>query len=209
MTLDSQYINWWIANRNSIMTSLTNSGIQGLSKIGQGVASGAVIGGPVGAVAGGLLGGASSLIDIAQQNRSLIAKKEYMKALGNTANIPQSSNALITSTKNVGFMLFQKHLRNAYMKTIDDYFSLYGYRISEIKTPNIMLELNRTTTEPHYIRQRWNYIQTNGCNIHSAQCPASVITEIEKIYDKGITFWNDLNEIGNYKNLSDNKVIVD
>lgn len=71
------------------------------------------------------------------------------------------------------------------LKIIDDYFNKYGYAIHRLFVPNIK---NR----PH-----WNYIKTVGCSV-KASLPASLVEQINSIHDNGITFWKNLDSIGNY-----------
>lgn len=70
-------------------------------------------------------------------------------------------------------------------KVIDDYFSMYGYSIMEVKVPEI-------TNRDH-----WNYIKTIGCKV-SGSIPGDDITAIERIFDNGITFWKNGDEVRNY-----------
>ena len=75
---------------------------------------------------------------------------------------------------------------NAQMaKVIDDYFTMFGYAAHEVKKPN-------RDARPH-----WNYVKTVSCNIHGS-IPADDMQSICRIYDHGITFWKNGNEIGNY-----------
>ena len=78
-------------------------------------------------------------------------------------------------------------------KIIDDYFTMYGYAVNELKIPNIR--------SGGSIRPHWNYVKTIGCVIHSATgkgLPADAEKNIASIYDRGITFWNYLSEVGDY-----------
>lgn len=71
------------------------------------------------------------------------------------------------------------------LKIIDDYFEKYGYAIHRLLVPSIK---NR----PH-----WNYIKTVGCDV-KASLPASLVEQINSIHDNGITFWKNLDSIGDY-----------
>lgn len=103
-------------------------------------------------------------------------------------------DVLNTALLRNGFRLFHMTIRKEFARMIDNYFTMFGYAIKEVKVPNI--RNNGVTLRPH-----WNYIKTAGCIIHAASLsglPADAESEIAKIYDKGITFWNSLAEIGNY-----------
>ena len=70
-------------------------------------------------------------------------------------------------------------------KMIDDYFTMYGYAVKSIARLN-------THGRPH-----WNYVKTVGC-VLSGSVPSDDTKKIISIYDNGITFWKNANEVGNY-----------
>lgn len=77
------------------------------------------------------------------------------------------------------------HIPSQQARMIDDYFEKYGYAIGKIQTP------------VRNQRAHWTYIKTQGCVIHG-RCPASVIAKVESLYNRGITWWNNGDEIGDY-----------
>lgn len=84
-----------------------------------------------------------------------------------------------------GYTCYQMTIRNEYAKIIDEYFSRYGYACHRVKIPN------------RNARQHWTYTKTIGCELQG-NLPANILEQIKSIYDKGITFWNDGLEVGNY-----------
>lgn len=72
-----------------------------------------------------------------------------------------------------------------YARMIDEYFTMFGYAIHRVKIPN-------RNGRPH-----WNYVKTIGCNIVGS-VPADDMRKICNIYDTGVTFWKNGDEIGNY-----------
>lgn len=73
-----------------------------------------------------------------------------------------------------------------YAKMIDDFFTMYGYAVKSIGRVN-------THARPH-----WNYVKTVGC-VLSGSVPSDDTRKIVSIYDRGITFWRNANEVGNYE----------
>lgn len=69
-------------------------------------------------------------------------------------------------------------------KSIDDYFSAFGYTIKRIKTPNIT---GRTS---------WNYVKTIGCGF-DGNLPPEMLREFRTIFDRGVTIWHTT-DVGNY-----------
>lgn len=72
-----------------------------------------------------------------------------------------------------------------YAKMIDDYFTMFGYATKMIKVPN-------RNSRPH-----WNYVKTLGCVI-TGSVPCDDMNKICSIYNNGVTFWKNGNEVGNY-----------
>lgn len=76
-------------------------------------------------------------------------------------------------------------IKAEYAKIIDDYFTMFGYATHRVKVPN-------RNTRPH-----WNYVKTVGCVLEGS-VPADDVVKICSLYNNGITFWHNPNEIGDY-----------
>lgn len=84
---------------------------------------------------------------------------------------------------------YRGHVSGEVAKMIDNYFSMFGYKCNMVKVPN------RTG------RTLWNYVKTVSCVIEKKQnglVNAAAISQMEAIYDNGITFWHNPAEVGNY-----------
>lgn len=93
------------------------------------------------------------------------------------------------------FLYTHKYINPQYASIIDEYFDMYGYSTRKVKVPN------------RHVRKHWTYTKTNGCTV-VGDAPAEEIQMIGKIYDKGIRFWVNASEVGNYTDLaSDNTPI--
>ena len=72
-----------------------------------------------------------------------------------------------------------------YARAIDDYFSMYGYQTNRIKVPN-------THSRPH-----WNYVKTGTCELTATETmPADDAEIIKRCFNRGITLWKNINEVG-------------
>lgn len=91
------------------------------------------------------------------------------------------------------FIFANKMIRPEFAKIIDQYFDRFGYACHQIKVPNI------------HARTRWTYTKTIGCQVHG-NLPADAIKAIQSIFDRGITFWADTTNFGNYS--LNNDIIV-
>lgn len=72
-----------------------------------------------------------------------------------------------------------------YARSIDDYFSKFGYAVKRLMKPIY-------NARPH-----WTYIKTIGCTV-TGSVPCDDMKAICGMFDRGITFWMNGNEVGNY-----------
>lgn len=72
-----------------------------------------------------------------------------------------------------------------YAEIVDKFFDMFGYNTCTVKVPN-------THSRPH-----WNYVKTIGCDIQGF-LPQEAANIIKAVYDKGVTFWKNGDEVGNY-----------
>lgn len=77
-------------------------------------------------------------------------------------------------------------IRPEYARIIDDYFSMFGYATHRVKIPNI-------TGRPY-----WNYVKTQGAVLDIANAPQPYIQKVIDCFNRGITFWHDPANVGNY-----------
>ena len=93
--------------------------------------------------------------------------------------------SLATAVGAMNFYFYHTHVRDSEAKRIDDFFSCYGYAINKVKTPNLTG------------RQYWNFVMTEGAVI-AGDMPSSSKEAIGRIFDSGITFWHNGDNVGNY-----------
>lgn len=72
-----------------------------------------------------------------------------------------------------------------YAEIVDKFFDMFGYNTCTVKVPN-------THSRPH-----WNYVKTVGCEIQGF-VPQEAAKVIKAVYDRGVTFWKNGDEVGNY-----------
>ena len=90
-----------------------------------------------------------------------------------------------TLMKRKDFWFLRKSINSQSAKVIDDYFTMFGYAVKSVHEPKM------------HVRQRFTYVKTIGCKIN-CMCPASDADFIEKIFNKGVRFWVNHTDIGNY-----------
>jgi hypothetical protein len=85
------------------------------------------------------------------------------------------------------FHFFRMTIKREYAEQIDDYFSRYGYKINEVKVPNI------------YGRQNFNFIEIGkDDSIGYGSLPSKYMEEINNICRQGVTIWHNHENLGNY-----------
>lgn len=70
-------------------------------------------------------------------------------------------------------------------RTIDEFFSTFGYKVNRVKVPNVTGRTN------------WNYVKTIGCYI-DADIPQNDLQTIKDMFDNGVTFWHNANTFLDY-----------
>ena len=111
-----------------------------------------------------------------------------------------TTDILATAKRNT-ISLYRESVSGDIAKTIDDFFTMFGYAVKEVKQPGI------------YNRHYWQYIKTCGCVLHNSDgysdfvnvnvnystgMNAADMDTLEKIFNRGITFWNQDVQIGDY-----------
>ena len=71
------------------------------------------------------------------------------------------------------------------IKMIDDYFSMFGYKVNTIKIPQF-------NSRPY-----WNYIKTSGINM-IGNVPQDALSVIKQMFDNGVTMWHALGYMYRY-----------
>lgn len=169
----------WVAQ--NAVTSVVTSGIQ----IAAGAAITAASGGSAAMIGGGMIAGGLS-------TAAASAAQAYEKSVSadQTLGNPKSGNVNVAGGYQ-NFWYGRCTVNANDTRRIDDFFTIYGYAIGHMDTPN-------RGARPH-----WTYVKTSGCNINGS-IPADDMSKICSIYDTGVTWWKNASEVGNY-NL-DNRV---
>ncbi len=102
-------------------------------------------------------------------------------------NIESSQNTgdVNYSAKRNTFTFRCMRAKTEFLKTIDDFFSMFGYKTNEVKIPNLTG------------RQNWNYVKTIDCNI-TGNLPQEDLQEIKDMFDNGLTIWHNTSTFLDY-----------
>lgn len=126
-----------------------------------------VIAGDAISIIGGALGIKNSMAEVYQHSLS------PSTARGNT-----NGGDINTCSNRNAFIFYKMSIKQEYAKIIDDFFSMFGYKVNKVKIPNITGRTN------------WNYVKTIECNI-LADIPQEDLQKIKNIFNSGVTFWHN------------------
>ena len=139
------------------------------------------------AIAAGIKGVTGAIGGAVDSLQGMLQIEANLQRASRTPNTSRGGLNSTSSLVNIGSYTvgFRKYACRAEIaKQIDDYYSVYGYLVNELKVPNITG------------RQSWNYVKTNGATV-AGKAPAPVLTAINRLLDGGITFWHT-DDVGNY-----------
>ena len=135
--------------------------------------------------AGTVMSGARSILSSYENIYSTMAARADMQILPPaTANGAAAGDADLAHST-YGFYLQTITCRAEYAKSIDGFFSRFGYRVNTPKVPTLQN------------RSEWDYIKTSDTDI-GGNVPASALQEIRRAFERGVTFWHNAANFGNY-----------
>ncbi|MBO4780982.1 MAG: hypothetical protein J5522_01175 [Lachnospiraceae bacterium] len=184
---EDSFQQWWLRNGNAynagIEQNFISTAISALGSMVVGAAVGAKFG-PAGAAAGAAIGGGRAIASGYMAEQKMQAGlKDQAAAPDKLAGSPASAvvNEVIGNT---GFTIYSMNIPLHLAKSIDDYFTMYGYATKRVKIPNISG------------RPVFNYVKTQGLTIYG-DIPAPFAFEIQERFNSGVRFWKTT-DVGNY-----------
>lgn len=169
------YLAWWAQNTPSFA----------LNALGGAASAGAVIAGLGAATMNPMLvaTGVGGVVTSLGKAASSIYAAEHQS---NTAHVANNTNLLLPATKNYRLVVTRESLRPEMLQMYDSYFTRFGYARKRVMAP------------PELNRQRWTYVKTVGFEA-SGKINNTDSKKIAEIFDNGITFWRNPDEIGRYE----------
>lgn len=162
-----EYTNWLTQNAVNLGLGIASSGIT-------------LVGGAVTGSASGVVSGA---MGIAQEVANVYQHSlQPNSARGNVNN----GDINVCASKN-GFFYYHYSIKQEYARIIDDFLSMFGYKINRVKIPNITGRTN------------WNYVKTINCNF-DGNIPQSDLNTIRNMFNNGTTIWHNPATMYNYSN---------
>lgn len=172
---DDEYTNWLTQNSVNIALGIASSGLTIVGGIGMMATGGGAVAG-AGAVVSGAMSIANELGAVYQHSLQPNSAKGNVN--GGDINVCDHKN---------GFYFYKMSIKEEYARIIDNYFSMFGYKINRVKVPNITG------------RSNWNYVKTINCNF-DGDIPQTDLNIIRAMFNNGVTLWHNPATIYNYSN---------
>lgn len=177
---------WLAQNQGQNMLNNVGARLQVAGGFAAAIAGAGMMATGAGAVAGGALltAGATAMVNGMQQTANLLTQHhdrdiEPPQAKGNF-----SSSVNITNGEHC-FTCYHKSCTAETAKTIDDFFTMFGYKINRVQAPNLKA------------RPAFTYVKTKACNLQGSMCNEDIL-KVCSIFDNGLTWWVDGDRIGDY-----------
>lgn len=172
---DDEYTNWLTQNSVNIALGIASSGLTIVGGLGMMATGGGAVAG-----AGSVVSGAMSIANElgAVYQHSLQPNSAKGNVNGGDINVCDHKN---------GFYFYKMSIKEEYARIIDNYFSMFGYKINLVKVPNITG------------RSNWNYVKTINCNF-DGDIPQTDLNIIRAMFNNGTTLWHNPSTIYDYSN---------
>ena len=92
----------------------------------------------------------------------------------------------------IAYNVYRMSIRKEYAQTIDNYFSMFGYKVNRLGMPHL------------HVRTYYDYIKTIDINIEG-DIPEQDLNKIREMFNNGIRFWHTTTD---YLNFSVNNSII-
>lgn len=175
-----EYTNWLTQNSVNIGLNIAS----GVGQIVAGVGTAVATGGLGTAVGGGMVAGGVSTIT------NQLAQIHQMSFTSSQSRGNLNCGDVITADNKNTFFFQYMSIKDEYMKIIDNFFDMFGYKCNRVKVP----EKNH--------REHWWFTKTIDANI-TGDIPQNDLETIKNCYNAGVTFWKD-----DIKNYARNNAII-
>lgn len=180
------FTNWLTQNGVNIATGI----ISGTAQASLGIAS--VIAAPA-------TGGASVAMGVGIATSGFAQISSTIGEIYQRELVPPQAEGQLTSadvaysSQQLTFIGLQMAIKPEMAQIIDDYFTMYGYKVCRVKKP--------------LTKHRARYWFTKTIDVHiDGNIPVEDLEKIKAVYNKGFTYWIDRDNIGDYS-ISNNIIL--
>lgn len=175
-----EFTNWLTQNSVNVALNI----VSGAGQIVGGLAIGAGSGGLAAGVGGGVIAGGVSTIagQLAQIHQMSFASPQSRGNI-NCGDVVAAAN---TNT----FYFQSMTIKEEYMRIIDNFFDMFGYKTNRVKVPETNHRENYWYTKTIDV----NIVQKDGRSVSQGD-----LDKIKECYNRGVTFWRTGANVGNYE----------
>lgn len=177
--VNDNYKNWYAQNILGMTFSTASAGVNSL------------VGGVGNLVTGNIGGAISSVTGGLEKVLGNIVSMEQHSIVPDTAKGSIAATNSYFANGQFYFYLFPKCIKAEFARSIDNFFSMYGYKTNKVDVPNVTG------------RQSWNYVKLSEANLY-ASMPNEAYVKIKQCFETGLTFWHT-DDIKNY--TLDNSIV--
>lgn len=178
------------AQQNLPISLLTGVGSAGVSMAGT-LATGALLGNPVSLATAGAVAGASVITNSVNAVINTMQQVQQARQMPDSLGGSTMSNSSAFASGTAGIYAGHAKIPEENARSIDHFFSLYGYQTNKVKVPNVTG------------RSQFNYVKVAGDMFEplaNGKVNAFDISRMNMIVNNGITFWHNFSAVGNYSN---------
>lgn len=128
---------------------------------------------------GDIAGGVSGISDIYANTLYSVLQRRQHNMIPSSVEGQLNSADVNVALGNNTFHFYKMSIKKEYAEVIDNFFSMFGYKVNVTKVPNITG------------RQNWNYVKLVNPNIEGTEIPEFELNEYKKQLEEGITFWHN------------------
>lgn len=174
------------AKRQNYISNAPKALLQGTAAVGAGVVATTVSGGLAAAAVPAMMSaGTTTTMGLKEQAIEYQVDEALHKVAFEFGDAMYEPNMVVgAATPNIAvghgylsYRFYNVHIRDDEMVKVDNYLTMYGYAINNVKSP-------RLTGRSH-----WNFVKTRD-SVIAGNMPASSKAAIAKIFDGGIFLWN-------------------
>ena len=140
------------------------------------------------------LGGTSTIFNGSNEVYRAIATQKGHSLVAPSSQGLSNSGDIATANHTNNFYFYCYSIKQEYAKIIDDYFSMFGYKVNSSEVPNL------------HTRSNWNFLKVIDVNVESNVIPDSDLNEYKQMLQHGITFWHNYSTFRDYSQT--NSIIV-
>lgn len=166
------YTNWLSANAINL----------GMAGVGYALGTGIAV---ARTIAGNPAGGIETGLGVLGNVLNTQIQKAEAKRVPDTIRGQVGSGDINYSSGISGYTMNKLTLKPEYLQQIDSFFTMFGYKVNELKVPNLNSRLN------------WNYIKTINVNI-LGDIPQDDMQELKNMFNQGVTLWHNASTFLDY-----------